>query len=74
MITARAEGWRAARFVPEQPAVVSGRGAYHKTWDIEGSLARRGITTLSSSGTPIGGVAPGPLLDRSVIPRAASLK
>ena len=75
MIPARAEEGRTARFVPEQPALDdSGRGAYHKTWDIEGSLARRGIDPRSSSGTPIGGVAPGPLLDRGAIPRSASLK
>ena len=49
MILARAEEGRAARFVPGQPALVSGRGAYHKTWDIEGSLARRGIRPRSTA-------------------------
>ena len=68
MILARVEEGRTARFVPEQPAFDSGRGAYHKTWDIEGSLARRGIDPLSSRGTPIGGVAPGPRIDRGSSP------
>ena len=69
MIPAGVEEGRTARFVPEQPALDdSGRGAYHKTWDIEGSLARRGITPRSIRGTPIGGVAPGPRIDRGGYP------
>ena len=56
---------------PGQPALDSGRGAYHKTWDIEGSLARRGITPRPIGGTPIGGVAPGPPRPEGSIPRVS---
>ncbi len=73
-IFARDEEGRAARFGPEQPAFDTGRGVHYKTWDIEGSPARRVQETLSIRGTPIGGVAPGPRIDRVSWTRSASLK
>ena len=46
-------GWCPGR--PPPP----GRLIYFKTWDIEGSLARRSRSTPSGVGTSIGEVAPG---------------
>jgi len=52
----------------------SGKVVYDKTWDIEGSLARRRGMTRSIAGTPIGGVDPGPAIDRVIPRRSAGLK
>ena len=45
---------------PPPTVSLSGRLIYHKTWDIEGSLARPPTSGTLFGGTPIGGVAPGP--------------
>lgn len=42
---------------------------YFKTWNMEDSLERRGITPLVDGGTANGEVDPDPPLTRGVIPR-----